>query len=87
MSVIGETKFSVSYFRANRMSFYGLRLEYPLKGNSNYIAWKDRMDAVLEDNELKEFIDKDIPKLVDAQDLEEWKKCVAKGRRIILEGV
>jgi len=47
------------------------------------------MEAVLEDNGLKEFIDKDIPKppAIDAQDLVEWKKCVSKARRIILEGV
>lgn len=44
---------------------------------------------MLEDNGLKEFIDKDIPKppVVDAQDLAEWRKCVAKARKIILEGV
>ena len=44
------------------MAFNGLRLEYALEGSSNYIAWKDRMEAVLEDNGLKEFIDNDIPK-------------------------
>ena len=42
--------------------FYGLRLEYSLKGSSNYISWKDRVDVVLEENALKEFIDNDIPK-------------------------
>jgi len=36
---------------------------------------------------LKEFIDNDIPKPVDAQNLAKWIKCVAKARRIILEGV
>ena len=56
------------------MSFNGLRLEYTLEGSSNYIAWKDRMEAVLEDNELKEFIYFDIPKpaAVDAQLLDAW---------------
>ena len=44
------------------VAFNGLRLEYALEGSSNYIAWKDRMEAVLEDNGLKEFIDNDIPK-------------------------
>ena len=41
------------------------------------------------DNGLKEYIDQDIPKLpsLDAKDLVEWKKCVARVRRIILEGV
>ena len=44
------------------MSFYRFRLKNALKGSSNYIAWKDRMEVVLEENELKEFINKDIPK-------------------------
>ena len=34
----------------------------------------------MEDNGLEEFIDKDIPKLVDIQDLAEWKKC-GKGEK------
>jgi len=47
------------------------------------------MEAVLEDNQLKELIDNDIPKPLtsDAQDIIEWNKCVAKVRRILLEGV
>lgn len=40
------------------MSFYGLRFEYDLEGSSNYIAWKDRMEAVLEDSGLTEFTSK-----------------------------
>jgi hypothetical protein len=71
------------------MSFNGLRLEYALKGSSNYIAWKDRMEAVLKDNGLKDYIDKDFPKsdVTDIANLDTWKKKVAKARRIILEGV
>ena len=71
------------------MSFNGLRLEYALEGSSNYIAWKDRMEAVLEDNGLKEFIDSDVPKSgsSDAALLDAWQKKVAKSRRIMLEGV
>jgi hypothetical protein len=47
------------------------------------------MEAVLEDNGLKEFIDKDVPKpdVADAANLDAWKKKVAKVRRILLEGV
>ena len=47
------------------MAFNGLRLEYALDGRSNYIAWKDCMEIVLEDNGLKDFIDQEIPKPVD----------------------
>ena len=71
------------------MAFYGLRLDYALEGILDYIAWKDCMEAVLEDNGLKEFIDQEIPKpaSTNAQELAKWKKCVAKVRQIILEGV
>jgi len=71
------------------MALYSLRLEYALEGRSNYIAWRDIMKVMLEDNDLKEFIDQEIPNLatLDAWNLAKWKKCVAKARRIILEGV
>jgi hypothetical protein len=47
------------------------------------------MEVVLEDNGLKEFIDKCFPKPDDANsaNLDAWKKKVAKVRRILLEGV
>eukprot|EP00253_Pinus_taeda_P030780 PITA_30780 len=47
------------------------------------------MEALLEDNDFKEFFDQEIPKPTasDAQNLVEWEKCVGKARRIILEGV
>jgi hypothetical protein len=71
------------------MDFNGLRLEYALKGILNYIYWKDKMEAILEENGLKEFIDKDVPKtdVADAANLDSWKTKVAKARRILLEGV
>ena len=79
----------ISYFIFNNRSFYGLRLEDGLVAKSNYVSWKDRMEAMLEDNGLKEFIDHDIlkPPTSDAKDLTEWRMCVTKVRRIILEGV
>ena len=61
-----------------KMSFNGLRLEYALEGSSNYIAWKDRMGAVLDDNGLKEFIDAKVPKPTDAAQVEAWQKKTAK---------
>ena len=71
------------------MSFNGLRLEYALDGSSNYMAWKDNMEVVLEDNGLKEFIDSDVPKpgSSDVALLDAWQKKTAKTRRILLEGV
>ena len=51
-------------FQILLMAFNGLRLEYALDGISNYIAWKDFMEAVLEDNGLKDCIDQEVPKPV-----------------------
>ena len=47
------------------------------------------MEAVLEDNGLKEFIDRDVPKPTssDAALLDAWQKKVENTRRIILERV
>jgi hypothetical protein len=47
------------------------------------------MEAVLEYNGLKEFIDKDVskPDAADTANLDAWKKKVEKARRILLEGV
>ena len=66
-----------------------MQLEYALDGRLNYIAWKDGMEVLLEDNGLKEFIDSNVPKSgsSDAALLDEWQKKVAKTRRILLEGV
>ena len=70
------------------MAFNGLRLEYSLEGSSKYFSWNDRMESVLEDNGLKEFIDNDVPKpaMIDAANIDAWKKKVEKARRILLEG-
>ena len=45
------------------------------------------MEALLEDNTLKDFIDKEVLKPTDATQLAESKKCVDRARRILLEGV
>ena len=62
------------------MYFNGFRLEYALEGSSNYIAWKDRMEVVLEDNGLKEFIDAEIlkPASSDVAALDAWQKKTSK---------
>ena len=62
-------------------------MEYALEGRSNYIAWRDRMEAVLDDNALKEFIDAEVPKPSDAALVEAWQKKTTRCRRILLEGV
>lgn len=71
------------------MAFKRLRLEYALEDTSNFVAWKDRMEVVLDDNRFLEYIKIDVakPQASDTQNLAQWMKYVAKARRIILEGV
>lgn len=66
-----------------------LRLEYALEDTINFVSWTDHMEAVLDDNGLLEYIKSDVekPQASDSQNLAQWKKDVAKVRRIILEGV
>ncbi len=53
------------------MTLNVLRLEYSLKDESNFIAWKDRMEVVLDDNGFLEYIKRDVakPTKYDAQNL------------------
>lgn len=53
------------------MYFSGLRLEYALEGSSNFMAWKDRMEVVLDENSVLEYVKNDIekPSQLDAQQL------------------
>ena len=51
------------------MDFNGLRLEYALEGSSNYISWKDGMEAVLEDNVLSPYINSVVPYYVSVAPL------------------
>lgn len=44
------------------MDFYRSRLEYGFAGITNYISWKEKMEEVMEDNGLKEFIVQGISK-------------------------
>lgn len=71
------------------MTFNDLRLEYDLEGNSNFIAWKDHMEAILDDNGLLEYVKIDIekPQASKSQNPAQWKKNLAKVRIIILERV
>ena len=93
--VYKQEKFEVWFLNIELNSYHiyftdgvsGLRLEYALDGSSNYISWKDRLEPGLEANCLRDFIDQEVQKLIDATRLVEWKKCVARARRILLEGV
>lgn len=68
------------------MSSYGLRIKHALEETSNFFAWKGRMEVVLDDSRVLEYIKTDIPQpsTSDAQQLTQWKEDTTKARRIIL---
>jgi len=53
-----------------------LRLEYALEGTSNFTAWKDIMEAFLDDNGVLEYTKTDSPKKAasNAQQQGQWNK-------------
>jgi len=53
------------------MAFNGLRLDNALEGTSNFVEWKDCMEAILDDNGLLEYIKSNVAKsqASDAQNL------------------
>lgn len=69
------------FFGTKKMDFNGLRLKYALEGTSNFVAWKNCREVLLDDHGL-EYIMKNVAKTqeYDAQNLSQWRKYVAKGR-------
>ena len=64
------------FFKTEKMAFNGLNLEYALEGSLNYVAWKDCMEAILDENGMLEYIKTNVakPQESDAQNLAQWKK-------------
>ena len=60
-----------------------------MEGTSNFFSFKDVMEVVLVNNGVWEYTQNDIKKstTLDAQALAQWKKDIAKSKRIILKGV
>lgn len=57
-----------------------MRLQYELEGTSNFCAWKDMMEVVLDENGVWEYTQIDIlkPTASNAQEISQWKKDTTK---------
>jgi hypothetical protein len=64
-----------------------LNLEYRLEGETNFRAWKVRVLILLEENDLKEYVEDVVPSLNDPVDFEFHKRREVKARRVFLEFV
>lgn len=65
----------------------GLRDQDWLEGASNYVIWKARISFLLDEHELKAFINSAVDELVVAAPLRAFKKNMAKAKWWILNGV
>ena len=64
-----------------------LRVEDRLEGATNFRAWKARILFLLEENDLKEYVEMVIPNPKDAQELATHRKREVKAKRVLLDSV
>ena len=69
------------------MASSGLRDQDRLEGASNYVIWKARISFLLDEHDLKTFIDSVEVVPIDAYPLKAYKKDTTKAKRLILDGV
>ena len=64
-----------------------LRDQDRLEGASNFVIWKERISFLLDEHDLKAFIDNVVDVPTDSDLLKVYKKYMAKAKRLILDGV
>jgi hypothetical protein len=64
-----------------------LKIEDRLEGETNFWAWKARILLLLEENDLKEYVEGVVPSPTDPQELATHKKKEVKAKRVLLESV
>ena len=64
-----------------------VRVEDRLEGASNFFSWKTRIITILEELELEEYIEKEIPIPQDETKKLTWKRRNNKARKIIVHSV
>jgi len=61
-----------------------LRIEDRLEGPTKLWAWKARIILLLEDNDLKEYVEGVVPSPTDLQELASHKKKEVKAKQVFL---
>jgi hypothetical protein len=64
-----------------------LKIEDRLEGATNFRAWKARILLLLEENDLKEYVEMVVPSPNDPQELAAHKKKEVKAKRVLLDSV
>ena len=58
-----------------------------MEGATNYVIWKSRIEFLLDEHDLKSLIDSAVAEPLDATHLRQFKKNMARAKRLILDGV
>ena len=69
------------------MTANGLRDQDWLDGASNYVIWKARISCLLDEHDLKMYIDSVVVVPNDTDPLKKYKAEMVKGKWLILDGV
>ena len=69
------------------MASHGLRDQDRLEGSSNYVIWKERIKFLLDEYDLKTFMDNVVIVPTDLDQNKKYKSDMAKAKRLILDGV
>ena len=69
------------------MAINELRDQDRLQGASNYVIWKSRIEFLLDEHDPKALMDSAIAEPLDAAHLRQFKKNMARSKRLILDGV
>ena len=63
------------------------QLEDKIGGVDNFPVWKYRIFVILEENDLDQYISKEVPELVEYEDTSIHKKNMVKAKRIIVDSI
>ena len=64
-----------------------MRFEDRLDGANNFGSWKDRIQLILEENELLDHVKKMLPEPEDEEAKAKFKKNEAKAKRILTDSI
>ena len=57
-----------------------------MEGSSNYVIWKERIKFLLDEYDLKVFVDNVVVVPKNLNQLKNYKSDIAKAKRLILDG-
>ena len=69
------------------MATHGLRDQDWLEGSSNYVIWKERIQFLLDEFDLKTFVANVVVVPKNPDQLMKYKTNMAKCKRLILDGI